>query len=277
MLTDVLILLNQIATRIADVVLAPIGWLPGWLSITVVSAFTGIATLLAFKYLSNQNGIKRTRDTIKSNLLALSLFRDELRVSLRCQLGILIGALQLFYYSLIPMLVMALPVMLLLGQLSLWFQVRPLRIGEESVVTVQLAAISSSLPEVELLPTAFVSLQAGPVRVLNKRIVCWKFLTVESGQQQLSFRVDGKILTKDLAVGAGFRPTSLKRPGRDLTQLLMHPREAPFAVDSPVQSIDIEYPHRESWTCGSNSWFYYFLTISLITTFVAKPLLNVNI
>ena len=142
---------------------------------------------------------------------------------------------------------------------------------------MQLAVTSSSLPEVKLLPAAVVSLQAGPVRVLEKRIVCWKFLSVESGPQKLRFRVDGQIFTKDLAVGAGFMPTSLNRPGLDLTQLLMHPREAPFAVNSPVQSIDIEYPNRDSWTCGTNSWFYYLLVMSLITSFDVKPLFNVNI
>ena len=36
------------------------------------------------------------------------------------------------------MLVMVVPVILILGQLSLWYQARPLRVGEEAVVTLKL-------------------------------------------------------------------------------------------------------------------------------------------
>jgi len=43
------------------------------------------------------------------------------------------------------MLVMIVPMSLLLGQLSLWYQSRPLRVGEEAVVTCSLPASLRSL------------------------------------------------------------------------------------------------------------------------------------
>ena len=49
------------------------------------------------------------------------------------------GAFRLFVLALVPMLVMIVPVLLLLGQLSLWYQPRPLRVGEEAVVALKLS------------------------------------------------------------------------------------------------------------------------------------------
>ena len=62
--------------------------------------------LVMFKYTSNQVEIKHTRSQIKANLLALSLFKDDLRGGLRVQVALLSGAARLLTLSLVPMLVM---------------------------------------------------------------------------------------------------------------------------------------------------------------------------
>ena len=50
--------LNSIAGVVARILLAPIAWLPGWLSATLVASVTGVLLLIAFKYTSNQLAIK---------------------------------------------------------------------------------------------------------------------------------------------------------------------------------------------------------------------------
>src|SRR5262249_9768491 len=119
-------------------VLFPLGYLPGWLSATLVAAVTGVLLLVAVKYTSNQRAIKRVRDEVDANLLALKLFKDSTSVTLRSQARIVVGAFRLMLLAIVPMLVMALPVTLLLGQLSLWSQARPLRVDEKAVVTLAL-------------------------------------------------------------------------------------------------------------------------------------------
>ena len=70
---------------------------------------------------------------------------------------------------------MVVPVTLLLGQLGLWYQARPLKIGEDAVVTLKLNGDSGSAwPAVSLQPTDKVGVEVGPVRVRSKREVCWK-------------------------------------------------------------------------------------------------------
>ena len=137
--------LAQIATWLAApanalgrFLLAPVGLVPGWLSATIVAAITGVLLLAVFKYTSAQGAIQRVRDDIDANLLSLKLFKDSAPVSLRAQGRILQGACRLFVLAVVPMLIMAVPVTLLLGQLALWYQARPLRVGEDTVITLKL-------------------------------------------------------------------------------------------------------------------------------------------
>lgn len=278
MLTQIVIWLNSVANALGDVALAPIAWLPGWFSATLIAAVTGVLMLLAFKYTSNQAAIKRTRDGIKANLLALSLFKDNMGVSLKSQGRLLMGAGRLMTLSLVPILVMLIPMSLLLGQLALWYQARPLPVGADSVVTVQLSEnATDALSQIELVPSSAYECIVGPVRVPAKHLVCWNIQPREAGEHELSFTIGDQSVTKELAVGDGFRPASLKRPAWNWADALIHPRERPFAADSPVQSIEVVYPERSSWTTGSSTWLIYWFVVSLIAAFVAKPLLRVNI
>ena len=113
--------------------------MPGWLSATIVASATGVLLLAVFKYTSAQDAIRRVPNHINANLLALKLFKDSAMVSWLAAGSVPYRpAFRLFVLAIVPMLVMAVPVTLLLGQLALWYQARPLRVGEESVITLKL-------------------------------------------------------------------------------------------------------------------------------------------
>jgi hypothetical protein len=277
-LTQLVVWLNVAANALGRVVLAPIGALPGWLSATAVAAATGVILLLVFKYTSSQRAIKRVRDDISADLLALKLFKDSASVALRSQGRIFAGALALLALAVVPVLVMAVPVSLLLGQLSLWYESRPLRVGEEAVVTLRLDGDAArAWPDVCLEPMEAIEGTIGPVRVLSKREVCWGIKARESGYHRLVFRVDGQPADKELAVGDGFMRVSVRRPGWHWSEALMHPAEPPFGPDSRVRSIDIDYPARASWTSGTGLWVLYWFVTSLVAGFCFRRLLNVHV
>lgn len=278
MLTQLMIWLNHIANLIGSVLLAPVQWLPGWLSATMIGMVSGVLMLVVFKYTSNQTAVRKTRSQIKANMLALSLFKDNLRVSLLSQSRLFAGAIRLAAHSVIPITVMAIPVTLMLGQISLWYQARPMHVGEDTIVTVQLRNdAKSSLDSIALRENSAIEILAGPVRVPQKNMACWNVRVSENGDQQLQFDIDGQLFTKDLTAGNGFAPTSLKRPSRKLTDVIRHPRELPFTSDSVVQSIEVAYPGRDSITTGSDRWIVYWFVVSMIAAFAVKPLLNVSI
>jgi hypothetical protein len=270
--------LNAGAGALAGPLLAPIAWLPGWLSLTLVAVVTGVLLLVVFKYTSNQRAIKRVRDDIKAHLLALKLFKDNVAVTFRAQGGLLAGAGRLFLLAIVPMLVMAVPVTLLLSQLSLWYQARPLRVNEEAVLTLKLnGADDDPWPDVSLETSDAVAVTVGPVRVRSQRELCWEFKGLKPGRHVLVLYVDGRRIEKELAVGDDFMRVSAKRPGWDAGEALRHPGEPPFGPDSPVRSIEVEYPDRPSGLPCGVWWVIYWFVVSLVAAAVFRRPLNVNV
>ncbi len=269
--------LNLGADSIGRFVLAPLGFLPGWLSATLVAGATGVLLLLAFKLTSNQPAIRRTRNDIDANLLALKLFKDSPLVTLRAQSRLILGAGRLFVLSLVPILLMALPVTLMLGQLALWYQARPLRVGEEAVLTLALGDPAGPGPEVRLRPTEAAEVVVGPVLIRSRREVCWQLKASRTGRHRLVLDVAGTPVTKDLAIGVGLMRASPLRPGWNWEEILLNPAEEPFRPDSPVRSLTIAYPARSSWTCGTDSWVYYWFAVSTLAALASRRVLGVNV
>jgi uncharacterized membrane protein (DUF106 family) len=258
--------------------LFPIGLMPGWLSNTIVAAVTGVLLLIIFKYTSNQRAIARVRDEIKANMLTLKLFKDSISVILRAQARLFKGALQLLVYSIVPLLVMIVPVSLLLAQLGLWYQSRPLLPGEETVVTMKLnGEINSHWPKVELESMPSAEVIVGAVKIQSKREICWQIRAREKGYQRITFKIDEQRIEKELAIGDGFMRVSSERPGWHWSDILMHPWEKPFGPDSTVQYISIDYPDRLSQTSGANWWLIYFFVASMVFALIFKPFLKVRI
>ncbi len=276
-LTQIVVALNTVANFLGRG-LAFVGYLPGWLSATLIGIASGIGMLIVFKYTSNQGAIKRARQQIRSGLLAVKLFFDSPGVGFRGQGEALLGAVKLLVLAVVPILVMIVPVTLLLGQLALWYQARPMRIDEEAVVTLKLAGDeSASWPEVVVAPTDAVIDTHGPVRILGQREICWNLRARQNGLHRLVFRVDGQPLEKELAIGDGFMPVSLRRPDWEWSDVLLQPREPPFGPGSAVRSIEVQYPTRSSWTSGADTWLYYWFAVSLIAGFCLRKVVGVHL
>ena len=257
---------------------APVAAVPGWLSNTVISAAMGVTLLVLWKYTSNQDAIGRVKDDIKANILALKLFKDSISVTLQAQGRVFRGAGGLLFHAIRPMLVMIVPICLILAQMGLWYQARPLQPGEEALVVIKLNGnIDSAWPNVSIasMPTADVTIDQ--TRVFSERQIYWKIKARENGLNNIVFRVDNEQVEKQLAIGEGFMRVSLQRPGWHWVDIFENPSEKPFSRDSVVQSISIKYPDRLSRTSGTNWWMIYFFIASMVFAFIFKPFLKVKI
>ncbi len=270
--------LNVVANGVGGVVFAPIAWMPGWLSNTIISGVTGVLLLVIFKYTSNQKKIGRVKDGIKADLLALKLFKDSLSVTFRSQGRLFLGSLRLLTLSLVPLAVMIVPVSLELAQMAVWYQWRPLRPCETALITMKLAGDgNATLPAAKIVAIPGAEAVTGPVRLRSEREICWEIEAREPGRHVLEFSVDGASVTKELVVGDTMARLDPVRPGWTWTSLVLHPLEPPFRAGSPVTEITIGYPPREGWVAGADGWLIYFFVASLVFAFILKPFLNVKI
>ncbi len=218
------------------------------------------------------------RDSIKANMLAVKLCKDSISVTLQSLGKFFKWSCLLLFHAIVPMLVMIVPISLLFAQMGLWYQYRPLRVGEEAMVIMELAGdVNSDLPKVniESMPAAEVTM--GPVLVLSNRQVYWKIRGQEAGYSSIVFQVDKQQVEKGLVIGDGFMRASSKRPGWKWADIMLYPLEKPFRSDSVVTSISIEYPDRLSRTSGTDWWIGYFFVCSMVFAFIFKPFLKVKI
>jgi len=251
---------------------------PGWLSNTVISAVMGVIMLVLWKYTSNQDAIGRVKDSIKANMLALKLFKDSISVTLQAQGRAFKGAGSLLYYAIRPLLVVIVPICLIMAQMALWYQARPLLPGEEALVVMQLNGnIESAWPDVSIASMPAADVTIDQTRDYSERQIYWKIKARQNGLNNIVFLVAGQQVEKELAIGEGFMRVSLERPGWHWFDILENPSEKPFEPDSVVQSISIEYPDRLSRTSGTGWWLIYFFAASMVFAFIFKPFLNVKI
>lgn len=277
--TQLAVWLNVPANRMGEVLLAPIGWLPGPVSATIAAALSGIVMLLVLKHVSNQRALEAVRRDIAAQLLAIRLFSESVAVTVGAQGRLLWNALRLIGLLIIPTAVMALPFTLLLGQLGLWYQARPLCVGDEAVVTLKMrtAVDGRSRPDVALAPTSGVAITGGPVYIAEQRAVCWRVRALADGYQQCRFNLHDQEARKELAVGSGMMRVSLQRPGWDWLDVLLHPAEPPLPPSGAVESIEIQYPPRASWTSGTDGWLVYWFLAAMATALALRRAFGVHL
>jgi uncharacterized membrane protein (DUF106 family) len=273
-LSRVLAVLNPLCTVLGDAVYAILSPLPVWLGLTLISAVTGVVMLIAFRYTSNQQAIGRARDDITANLLALKLFKDEIGVTFRSQ-GRILGALgRLQWHMFRPVLIMLLPMLLLLGQMGVRYQWRPLHPGEVALIRLHLDPAQTDVPEVTLEPSPGVRVEAGPVPGGGELV--WRVRAGEPGRHLLRFNVAGTTLEKELVVGDGFQRVSAERLGSHWTSQILHPTERLLPHGSPVASIEIAYAGVHSYIYGANWWILYFFVVSMVFALLFKPVFKVR-
>lgn len=175
--------INSILGHLFSVLFFPFRHLNPWFGMVFVSLLTGLLMLVIFRLTSNQEGIKRVKDKIKAHLLELRLFKDNLNISLKAQGQILRHNFRYIGYSLKPMLVMMIPLILILVQLNFWFGYKPLRPGESAILKVKLERAPSRwnwMPPSKLPPESLSKRRPFALKKKRRSIGASKRLPKES-------------------------------------------------------------------------------------------------
>jgi hypothetical protein len=252
---------------------------PLW-SLGGISLLGGILMVWIFGKVSNQDAVQKTRGRLSAELIALRLFKDDLRVFFGIQYQILVWTLKYLKCSLIPMLILMVPTLIILIQLNLHYGLRPLRVGEHALVKVKLrdptalargAKISLQAPE-------SLKIETQGVRIEEMREVCWRVRGVQAGRFDLTVSDGNSSVTKQVAVGGRLEGVSSVRTGENWVTSLLYPGEAPLPSQSAIESIEILYPELDLEIFGKHvNWLILFLVLSLGFGYAFKGVLGVQI
>lgn len=271
-------LINTVLTRFFDALFIPLRALGPFWAMVIVSLVTGVIMLVIFGKVSNQTAIRHVRDQIRGNLIAVRLFQDDIGLLFNIQSRILRFTLTYMRYSLVPMLIMIVPVMLILIQLNLRYSVRPLKAGEQAVVKVKTRDAASVLAGVQLEAPVNVEIETPPVRIQSKREVAWRIRAKEAGAGDLTVRLGDDAVAKRVIVDGAWRAVSPRRTGQSAYDLLLYPGEPALPSSSKIESIQINYPARESSVLGFDvHWMILFFVLSVAFGFALKGPFGVEV
>jgi uncharacterized membrane protein (DUF106 family) len=271
---------NVVFGGIVAAVLWPFRSLSPWFGLTAVSLATSLLMLLVYKFTSDQAAIRRAKDRIKAHLLEMRLYKDNMRVTLAAQGSILKANLAYMGANLKPLAVMIVPLVLILAQLSVWFDRAPLRPGEETLVK---ASVETSADPVVLglaLETPpGLEITAPAVRIPDEHEVVWRIKALAPGTGRLVLRTAGGAVEKSIAVGGPSvgRVSALASRG-SFWKRVLYPGERPLPGGTPVRSVEILYPARHLTAFGLGvNWLVAYLVLSVAFGFAFKGLFKVEI
>ena len=251
---------------------------PLW-ALSLLSLMASLFMLLIFRYASNQQSIRETKNAIKAHLLEIWLFRDDFRIVLSAQLQILRLNGRYLRLATKPMLVLIVPLASVLIPLEGWFGYRPLHPGEAAIVSVQVNDGEIGFLERILLDvTNGLKVGSLPLRIPKAKEVDWRIQAVEPGIHKVSVRLLGHRLDKQVVVAQGLYRVSPSRLRSRFWQMLLHPNEPPILQPAAVQRIDIHYPKRIiRFFYWNVHWLVYFFVASIIFAFALKRLFRVEL
>ena len=279
-MTSALLILNNVVNFLFGLVYTRLKWFgPSW-SIIGISCLSGILLVWIFGKVSNQAALKRTRDRLSAELIALRLFKDDLRVFFGIQFQVLAWTLRYLRHSLVPMMILMVPTILILSQLNLHYGSRPLRVGEQTLVKVKLRDLSALArgAEIGLEAPANLKIETQGVRIEEMKEVCWRVRGALPGRFDLIVSDGNVSVKKNAAVGGPWEGVSSVRTGAHWLTSLLYPGEAPIPSHSTIASIEIVYPELDIFILGWRiDWLILFLVLSLGLGYAFKGVLGVQI
>lgn len=271
---------NLVFGWIVGTVLLPFRGLPSWFGLTAASLLTALLMLGVYKLTSNQAVIRRAKDRIKAHLLETRLYKDNMRVTLRAQSGILKANLAYMGANLKPLAVMIVPLVLVLAQLNLWFDKAPLEPGQETLVKAGVEASADPVSlALELETPPGLEITSPAVRIPAEHEIAWRIKATSEGSGRLLLRTGGRTFEKTVTVGR--RPLARVSPlvsRGSIWRQILYPGEPPLPSGTPVRSIEILYPARRLAAFGIRiHWLIAYLALSIAFGFALKGVFKVEI
>jgi hypothetical protein len=276
-LTTLIAILNRLLTNAFTLLFWPFQNLnPVW-ALLFISFLTGIVMLWVFGKVSNQKAIERLRNQTRGNLLGVLLYQHDLKVVLRLHGLILRDTLFYLGHTLLPMLVLTVPLVPVLAQLNLFFSSRPLQPGEAAIVKLKLNDLAPVPAEVNLEGNSAVKVETPGVHIPSEREIAWRIRAAQLGAGRLMFRIGQETVEQEVRVGGRWGAAPARKTGNWL-DLLLYPGEEPLQPGQRAKSIEVRYQPLSLTVMGWGlHWLILFFILSIAVSFAFKGVLGVEL
>ncbi len=267
----------DVINRISEVIVSGINGLFSWLPpigvLLVHALLMGILALAAYALVSNQAVIKRTKNRLLARVLEIRLFQDDPLAVTGSFMRVLGGTVLYMTASLKPLIVMLPIVVLWITQLAGWFEWRPLRAGESTVVVAKMQKGTDIMTgSATLSVPAGLTVETEAMRSLKDNEIVWRVKADGAASGAMMITAGGSSAEKEIAaVTGGLAQVSPKRLKTGFWEKAYYPYEVPLAADGPFTEIRVSYPVAQIKVFGQEmNWLIILLIASILFGFALK-------
>jgi uncharacterized membrane protein (DUF106 family) len=245
--------------------------------VVCASVVLGLVTVLAFHYLSDRVKLHRAKELLGAHLLALRLFQDQIPVVVRSYGLIVLATAQYLKVVLRPVLITALPLVLLFSQMDRYLGSLPLQAGENFLVKAKMANPDAVGTASLQLPQGLRA-SAPPVHIPAEDVVVWRVQAQHDGKYEVNVQLPAASFAKRVVVSRRLaRLSPIRLRGRWWERILVS-AEPSLPMNAGVSSIAVEYPPRTIAFAGiAWNWIWLLLLLSLAAGLVFKTALGIEI
>lgn len=272
--------LNAAITYLFALLMQPFKHAAPVVSLTILSIVTGAIMGVIFKKTTDQGAIAAAKARMQGRLIEIRLFSGDPVIVLRSAMRIIIENAIYLRYVLPAMIVMIIPVALILVQISGYFSHRPAMPGEPVAVTAQLSGGNSiaSDENISLIAPPGVKIETPVLYAPSLNQASWRISGQRPGASGVTVVFNGIHYSKNFSTGAGLEKAWPSVSSGGFFRSLLNPAEPPLQKITPgVREITIDYPERALGAAGRNvNWLLFFLIVSILTSFLLKPVLKIE-
>ncbi|MDD5557227.1 MAG: hypothetical protein PHN82_08265 [bacterium] len=261
-----------ILTALFDLLLLPFRGLPPAWGVGFLSLLAAALVLWIYGKVSDQRAIRRIKKRVQGHFLGIYLFRDDPAQVLRSLARVFAGSFRYVGYSLVPLAVVIVPLLLACVQMELRYGRRPLLPGERVIVS---AAVSGRRAPV-LRASPGLAVETPAVRIGGGEFA-WRVRAVAAGDGAVELEAGGATVGMDVPVGPGARRIYPVRSKGSPLRALLSPGLAPIADGAPVEWIRVRFPSASVrlWRIDLH-WSIAFFLLAIVFGLALKPVFGVD-
>jgi hypothetical protein len=277
-LTSLLFYFNLALAWLLGLIAWPFELVSAWLALFVISALAGVGLLWLFGRVSAQDKIRAVKKQIMASVIESVLFRHDIALCLRAQWRMLLLGLQYFARAVPPLLILAVPCLVLLAHLNLRYGYHGLNPGTSALLTVKVRD-PNSLETLSLEGTATGLELIGPVRIPEQREAVFRLDSKTVGISEFQLKLDNARVAS-LTIPVQSQVVNGNKYSFQLASsalgMLLYPSSQ--QLPAAIESVFLELPEQDYSLLGFQlHWAIFFFVISLLAGLVASKRLGVAI
>jgi uncharacterized membrane protein (DUF106 family) len=194
---------TSMAASILDPVFSPLLTLPSWLAIIIISAVITTLTTIAYKYLTDQDKMKKLRKEMKAYQKKIKeLTKEDPKKAMKVQKEMMEKNMELMKQSFKPTLYTLIPLLIIFGWLNAHMAYDPLLPNEPFMVDVEFAEGTVGEVNLESVPPLQIHKNDNFTKEVEDAHAQW-ILKGDAGEYNLAIEHEsGAAITKEVIISS---------------------------------------------------------------------------